>query len=54
MARVGKIPSILAANVTGIATPDSASFVFIYFESDTSKLCVKDSAGATVKSAALA
>ena len=53
MARVGKIQSILAANVTGIATPDNANFVFVYFESDTAKLCVKNSAGVTVKSVAL-
>jgi hypothetical protein len=52
--RAGKIPSILAANTTGIATPDNANFVFIYFESDTKKLCVKNSAAVTVKSDALA
>jgi len=53
MARVGKIQSILAANTTGIATPDNSNFVFVYFESDTAKLCVKNSAGTTVKSVAL-
>lgn len=51
--RVGKIASVLAANLTGIATPDSASFVFIYFVSDTKELHVKDSTGAIVKTAAL-
>jgi hypothetical protein len=51
--RTGKIPAILAANATGIATPDVATFVFIYFESDSKKLCVKDSTSAVVKTAAL-
>lgn len=46
--RVGKIASILAANLTGIATPDSSSYVFIYFVSDTKELHVKDSTGAIV------
>ena len=51
--RVGKIASILSTNVTGIATPDVSSFVFVYFESDTLKLCVKDSTGVIVKTVAL-
>lgn len=51
--RAGKHPSILAANTTGIGTPDNSNFVFVYFESDTNKLCVKKSDGSTVKSAAL-
>ena len=51
--RVGKIASVLAANVTGIATPDSSTFVFIYFVSDTKELHVKDSTGAVVTTPAL-
>ena len=52
--RIGKIASILSTNATGIATPDTSTFVFCYYESDTKKLCVKDSAGVVVRTAALA
>lgn len=53
MARVGKIPAILSTNATGIAVPDNSNFAFVYFESDTNKLCVKKSDSTTVKTIAL-
>lgn len=53
MARVGKVPAILAANVGNIATPDNANFVFVFFTTDETKLCVKDSSAAVVKTAVL-
>ena len=53
--RVGKIESVLAAAVPSvvIGTPESASFVKVYFESDTNKICVLKSDGTIVKSAAI-
>lgn len=55
MPRVGKIESILAAAVPGtvIGKPDSATFVKVYFESDTDKICVLKSDGTIVKTVAL-
>jgi hypothetical protein len=51
--RSGKIPSITSANATGVGTPDSSTFVFVYYESDTNKLCVKNSTGSVKKTPAL-
>ena len=53
MARVGKIPAILSTNATGVAVPDNSNFVFVYFESDTDKLCVKKSDATVVKTIAM-
>lgn len=53
--RIGKIPATTAAiAATSIATPDNSSFVFVIFETDSSKLAVKKSDGTWVRSAALA
>lgn len=43
--RTGKIPVQAAANV---ATPEDASFVFLYIDSTSSKLSWKNSAAAVV------
>ncbi len=53
--RVGKIESVLAAAdpEVVIGTPDSVTFVKVYFESDTNKICVLKADGTVVKSAAL-
>lgn len=53
--RAGKIPAMTAAvAVTAVGTPDTSGFVFLVFETDSSKLAVKNSAGTWVRSAALA
>ena len=53
MARIGKIPAILAADAAHIATPDNSNFVFVYFEADTDILAVKKSDGTVVRTIAL-
>ncbi len=52
--RVGKVPAVTAAIAgTAIGIPDVAGFVFVYYETDSTKLCVKKSDGTTVRTAAL-
>lgn len=53
MARVGKIQSLTAAQAGNIATPDNSNFVFIWFESDSDKLVVKQSDASLLRTAAL-
>ena len=51
--RAGKIPAIPSANRSAVAIPDSATFVLMWFEPDTKRICVKNSEGVVRESVAL-